>query len=86
MTRGQEAAPTVTVALHGYFSRTYSGRGRQTAALPLDIASTPRSVLSHLALPPGAVGLVLINGNQASLDEPLHAGDRLDVLPLLGGG
>ena len=85
MTPELQAAAAVTVALHGYFSRAHSG-GQQTMLLPPDIAATPRAVVAHLAIPTGAVGLALINGRQASLDDPLRAGDRLDILPLLGGG
>ena len=79
------AAANVTVALHGYFSRQYSGSQRLLIA-PLAEAATPRAVIAHLAIPLGAVGLILINNQQATLDAPLRGGDRLDILPLLGGG
>lgn len=85
MTEQTGGTDGITVALHGYFSRAFSGSQR-TLVVPLADAGTPRAVIDHLAIQPGAVGLVLVNGAQASLDTPLHAGDRLDILPLLGGG
>ena len=85
MTTEQPAAQSITVALHGYFSQRYSGRQRPVI-VPLAEAVTPRAVVARLGLPLGALGLVLINNQQATLDTPLHDGDRLDILPLLGGG
>jgi molybdopterin converting factor small subunit len=54
--------------------------------LPLAEAGTPRAAIARLRVPAGAVGLLLINKEQAGMDTPLRDGDVLDVLPLLGGG
>jgi molybdopterin converting factor small subunit len=82
---GVAAEGKVTVVLHGYFSRQYNV-SRRAIVLPLAQAATPRSALAALALPAGAVGLLLVAKQQVTLDTPLHGGDTLDVLPLLGGG
>jgi hypothetical protein len=78
-------ADGVTVTLHGYFSREYSGN-RRSFTVPFTEDATPRTILTHLAVPLGAVGLLLVNKRQTTMDSELHAGDALDVLPLLGGG
>lgn len=85
MTGEQQAIGHITLALHGYFSRAYAG-GQRPTIVPLADGDTARAIVSRMAIPPGAIGLALINGAQASLDTPLHDGDRLDILPLLGGG
>lgn len=76
---------TITVVLRGYFSRRLPSSER-TVVLPLSSAPTPRAAMARLAVPPGAVGLMLVNKEQAQLDDPLRAGDVLEILPLLGGG
>ena len=75
----------VTVVLHGYFSR-HLPDGVRAHVLELAQAATPRAAAARLDVPPGAIGLILVNKQQASLDTPLHSGDKLDILPLLGGG
>jgi|GEM_PF-6293826 len=76
---------TVTIILRGYFGR-HLPDGRRTMVLSLADAPTPRAAMARLSVPAGAVGLVLINREQATIDTPLHAGDTLELLPLLGGG
>ena len=85
MAQNRSHDEAVTVLLHGYFSQQHSG-SRRRFTLPLAEAATPRIVIARLAVPPGAVGLLLINKQQAGMDSALHAGDTLDILPLLGGG
>jgi molybdopterin converting factor small subunit len=80
-----EVSGEVTVVLHGYFSRRLP-EGAHRYVLELAQAATPRVVAAHLGVPLGAIGLILINREQASMDTPLRAGDSVDILPLLGGG
>lgn len=81
----QMAADTVTIILRGYLSHEYS-ESQRTVVLPLAEAGAPRQVMTRLAIPLGAVGLLLVNRQQVSMDTPLHGGETLEVLPLLGGG
>ncbi|NOQ51184.1 MAG: molybdopterin synthase sulfur carrier subunit [Desulfuromonadales bacterium C00003093] len=45
-----------------------------------------QDVLDSLQLPEQILGIVLINGVHAELDDLLHDGDSLTVLPILDGG
>ena len=81
----QPTVNSVTIVLHGYFSRRLPD-GIHAVALPLTRAGTPRAALVALAVPLDAIGLVLVNKQQASLDTPLQPGDTVDILPLMGGG
>lgn len=50
-------------------------------------AGTPvRAVVEELRLPEQLLGIVLINGVHAGLDDALQDGDALSLLPILGGG
>jgi hypothetical protein len=75
----------VTVILRGYFSRQLPSGGK-TFTLRLADVPTPRTAAVRLSVPLPAIGLVLINRQQASMDTPLHPSDVLEFLPLLGGG
>ena len=45
-----------------------------------------RQIAEELAIPVEHIGVILINGQHASLDDPLTDGDALFLLPLVGGG
>jgi hypothetical protein len=79
------AAGTVTIVLRGYLGRDLP-TGTRSVTLPLAQAPTPRAVATRLSVQISAVGLVLVNKQQAGMDTPLHAGDVVDILPLMGGG
>jgi molybdopterin converting factor small subunit len=48
--------------------------------------TSPREVVEGLRFPPHLLGIILINDRHARLDDPLHDGDTLSLLPMLGGG
>lgn len=48
--------------------------------------TTVREVVEVLRLPGQLLGIVLINGAHAGVDDLLQEGDALTLLPLLGGG
>jgi hypothetical protein len=81
----QPAVDSITFTLRGYFSRRLPD-GIHAVALPLTQAATPRHALAELGVPLDAIGLVLVNKQQASLDTALQPGDAVDILPLMGGG
>jgi hypothetical protein len=81
----QPIVDSVTIVLRGYFSRRLPD-GIHAVTLPLTRAATPRAALAELTVPLDAIGLVLVNKEQASLDTPLCPGDAVDILPLMGGG
>ena len=45
-----------------------------------------QGVIDSLGLPDPLFGAALINGVHAAVDEPLHDGDTLCLLPLIDGG
>jgi len=67
--------------------RLYGAGGRpaeQRVALPE--GSRIRDLLARLALPEAEVGVVLVNRGDASFDTPLQEGDRVTLIPPIGGG
>lgn len=50
------------------------------------LGTTVREVVEELRIPDRLLGIVLINGVHAGVDELLKDGDVLTLLPLLGGG
>jgi len=62
-------------------------RDRRTAYdLAPSAAPTVAAAIDALGLPPGATGLVLVNGVHAAFERELVAGDELSLFPPLGGG
>jgi sulfur carrier protein ThiS len=55
-------------------------------ALEVPDAAAVGDVVRGLAIPPDLPGLFLVNGQEASPDRRLAAGDLLDVVPPLAGG
>ncbi len=45
-----------------------------------------KEIVSLLLIPNLALGIILINGNHAKIDDILSDGDTLSLLPILGGG
>lgn len=43
-------------------------------------------IVKEIGIPVNDLGIVLINGNHASLNDKLHEGDTVSLMPLIGGG
>jgi molybdopterin converting factor small subunit len=72
----------VTVQLHGPFR---AGRFKEDVR-ELSPGATCRTVAELLQIPARGVGIVLIGGAHAHLDDPLTDGDVVSLLPFMGGG
>jgi len=72
----------MTIKLYGVFR---IGRFRE-AARDYPPGTRVRQVMASLAIPDQLLGIVLVNGEHAGLDELLREGDVLSLLPLLDGG
>lgn len=72
----------MTVRLYGVFR---IGRFREMAR-DYPPGTRVRQVVEELAIPDRLLGIVLINGEHAGIDERLQEGDVLSLLPLLDGG
>jgi molybdopterin converting factor small subunit len=45
-----------------------------------------RQVVADVGLKEEELGIVLVNGRHAALEQPLREGDALSLFPLVGGG
>ncbi len=72
----------ITVKL---FATLREGRGK---ILPMELveSSTTLDVLERLLIPKEDVAILLINGRDGQLDQPLKSGDVLSIFPPVGGG
>jgi sulfur carrier protein ThiS len=72
----------VTIKLHGVFRL---GRCKE---MPRDYppGTRVRQVVDDLDIPQQLLGIVLINGKHAGIDELLREGDVLSLLPFIDGG
>lgn len=47
---------------------------------------TSRDILADLAIAEEELGVLMVNGRHAELDQPLNDGDSVGIFPLVGGG
>lgn len=78
----------VGVKLYSIFRRYARGTPfGQPLLLDLADSATVRDALvEQLGIPEEHIHLVVVNGRQTTLDDPLHDGDELLVFPPVGGG
>ena len=77
----------ITVKLHGIL-RDYRPPGVKVDQFEIDVdeAAVARDAAGHFSIPPGRVHAVFINGEEASLETPLHDGDHVRLFPPVVGG
>ncbi|MDD3620209.1 MAG: MoaD/ThiS family protein [Desulfobulbaceae bacterium] len=51
-----------------------------------DAPVTVKQIVTELGIPEAEVGIIFINGRNASIDQALAEGDALSLFPLVGGG
>ena len=56
------------------------------APVSLEEPATIDTLLDHLAINQHEVGSVYVNGEYGIFSQPLAHGDRVTLLPLIGGG
>ena len=56
------------------------------AAVTLAAEATVQSLLAQLEIREGEVESVYVNGRGATFSQPLSPGDRVTLLPTIGGG
>lgn len=57
-----------------------------TALVQIDDPATVKSILALLGIPQADVGAVFVNGRDGTFAQALADGDRLTLLPSIGGG
>lgn len=75
-----------TVEVHvSLFSILRKGRFEK-AGVKVRQTSTVSGLLSMLNIPVEDVGVLVINGRDGTLDQRLSEGDRVTIMPSIGGG
>lgn len=72
----------VRVALFSYFRDGRFAEGE----VELPAAAAVADLLAHLGIVPQEVGVLFVNGRSGTLKDRLRAGDRVTVIPMIGGG
>ena len=67
------------------FSSFRAGRFEK-AGVKVPEASTVSDLLAMLKIPADDVGVLVINGRDGTLDQRLIDGDRVTLIPAIGGG
>ena len=77
----------VEVRLFATLAR-YLPPGSREGATTIDIpdGATVRELARGLGVPPDLERVILVNGRDASPDQPLHEGDVVSLFPPLAGG
>lgn len=60
--------------------------GPAQASLTVKPGETVVDVIRELGLNPDLVAIVMVNGRQRSKADPLDPGDRVKLVPMVGGG
>ena len=58
----------------------------QHAEITLEDGASMMDLISHLNIPQKEVGILVVNRKDASFDQALNNGDRVTIIPPIGGG
>lgn len=58
----------------------------EKAGVKIQEASTVSVLLERLNIPVEDVGVLVVNGRDGTLDQRLFEGDRVTIVPAIGGG
>ncbi len=72
----------ITVKLFASFRAGRFVEAKQTCVPGTRIAD----IISRLEIAPKDIGMIMLDNRHAEPEQPLHAGARLSLFPLLGGG
>jgi sulfur carrier protein ThiS len=72
----------VTVELFSYFRKSAFKGG----PLNLDAGATVADLLTQLDIKRPEVGVIVINGEAGTAKRRLQAGDKVTLIPIIGGG
>jgi len=72
----------VTVELFSYFRKS----GFKGGTLELDEGATVADLLAQLDIKRPEVGVIVINGESGTAKRRLQAGDKVTLIPIIGGG
>ncbi len=77
----------IAVKLHGIL-RDYRPQGVRVDQFEIDMdeAAVVRHTVEYFGIPPQRVHAVFVNGEEASLESPLHDGDQVRLFPPVVGG
>ena len=72
----------VKLELFSYFRTNCGGRD----SLELPAGATVADLLTRLAIDRAEVGILVINGKPGKIKDRLAPGDRVTLIPIIGGG
>lgn len=75
----------IVLELQGYLA-WYSPGGLEEMALDVPVGTTARQAIRLARLPHGEVAFASVGGALSELDDPLHEGDRVLLIPPIAGG
>ncbi len=61
-------------------------RNIRVQSIDLADGSDALDLIQQLGIPVAEVGVLSVNGRQATFDQPLHPGDVVHIMPPIGGG
>ena len=77
-----EAKKDIELTLVGLLTKY----GPAQASLSVEPGQTVEDVVRDLGVDPDLVAIVMVNGRQRHKGHPLQPGDRVKLLPMVGGG
>ncbi|KXG75255.1 MoaD/ThiS family protein [Thermotalea metallivorans] len=67
------------------FATLRHGRGKELS-ISLEQGATPKDAIGMLEIAEKDIAILLINGRDGTLDQPLADGDIVAIFPPVGGG
>lgn len=74
----------VTIQIHGELQRHTDGASRMELDVPA--GTTVAQVMERLGVPQAEVFTVVVNRRMVAEETALQEGDRVDLIPPIGGG
>jgi len=76
---------TITIKLHAYLNR-YSKSGDRTEELNIQDGATVGWLMDYYGFMKGEIGIAVMNGVPASLDDVIADSAAVEFFPLFAGG
>jgi molybdopterin converting factor small subunit len=76
-------APTIELLLFATLRRFLPA---DASAYPITAGDTVGEVMARIGIPRPEAKLIFVDGRHASLEHPLHGGERIGIFPPVGGG
>lgn len=75
---------TVTIELNGWLEKYFQGSNTKSIQLPEN--SVVKDIIEKCSLPDNMIGIIAINGVNASRDQQIQEQDCISFYPMVEGG